>query len=120
MARREHRVADVAGAHALSSHCQFGCPITRVRELSNLVEIQGAREGVDTPFDPVDHLAEHMADIAGADSGKARGMEGLEGIGRVGLRYPIPPYGAQMDPAFGMAVSYPGGGKGKKAAGTGV
>lgn len=38
----------------------------------------------------------------------ARGIEGLEGIGRVGLRYPIPPYGSQMDPAFGMAVSYPG------------
>jgi len=42
----------------------------------------------------------------------ARGIEGLEGIGKVGLRYPIPPYGAQMDPSFGMAVSYPGGAKG--------
>jgi uncharacterized protein (DUF169 family) len=41
----------------------------------------------------------------------ARGVEGLEGIGKVGLRYPIPPYGAQMDPAMGMAVSYPGAGK---------
>ena len=38
-----------------------------------------------------------------------RGMEGLAGIGRVGLRYPIPPYGAQMAPSFGMAVSYTGG-----------
>jgi uncharacterized protein (DUF169 family) len=38
----------------------------------------------------------------------ARGIEGLEGIGKVGLRYPIPPYGSQMDPSFGMAVSYPG------------
>ncbi|MDP6390950.1 MAG: DUF169 domain-containing protein [Alphaproteobacteria bacterium] len=36
----------------------------------------------------------------------ARGIEGLEGIAKVGLRYPIPPYGAQMDPAEGMAVSY--------------
>lgn len=36
----------------------------------------------------------------------ARGVEGLEGIGRVGLRYPIPPYGAQMDPSEGMSVSY--------------
>lgn len=38
----------------------------------------------------------------------ARGIEGLQGIGKVGLRYPIPPYGSQMDPSFGMAVSYPG------------
>jgi len=37
----------------------------------------------------------------------ARGVEGLEGIGKVGLRYPIPPYGAHMDPALGMARSYP-------------
>ncbi|MDE0943406.1 MAG: DUF169 domain-containing protein [Alphaproteobacteria bacterium] len=37
-----------------------------------------------------------------------RGMEGLEGIGKVGLRYPIPPYGTQMDPTRGMSVSYPG------------
>jgi uncharacterized protein (DUF169 family) len=41
----------------------------------------------------------------------ARGVEGLEGIAKVGLRYPIPPYGSQMDPALGMAVSYGGGGK---------
>ena len=39
----------------------------------------------------------------------ARGIEGLEGIAKVGLRYPIPPYGSQMDPSFGMAVSYGGG-----------
>jgi len=37
-----------------------------------------------------------------------RGMEGLAGLGKVGLRYPIPPYGPQMDPASGMEVSYPG------------
>ncbi len=36
----------------------------------------------------------------------ARGIEGLEGIARNGLRYPIPPYGAHMDPALGMARSY--------------
>lgn len=41
----------------------------------------------------------------------ARGIEGLEGIGKVGLRYPIPPYGSQMDPALGMAASYPPGAK---------
>ncbi len=49
----------------------------------------------------------------------ARGIEGLEGLGRVGLRYPIPPYGAHMDPAMGLAASYPSGGasaaKGPKA-----
>ncbi len=38
----------------------------------------------------------------------ARGIEGLRGLGRVGLRYPIPPYGTQMDPAHGMSASYPG------------
>ena len=37
----------------------------------------------------------------------ARGIEGLEGIGRVGLRYPIPPYGSQMDPSLGMEVGEP-------------
>ena len=37
----------------------------------------------------------------------ARAVEGLEGLSRAGLRYPIPPYGAHMDPAFGMARSYP-------------
>ena len=39
----------------------------------------------------------------------ARCIEGLEALSKRGLRYPIPPYGAQMEPAFGMAVSYPGG-----------
>lgn len=37
-----------------------------------------------------------------------RGIEGLRQLGKVGLRYPIVPYGSQMDPAHGMAVSYPG------------
>ena len=36
----------------------------------------------------------------------ARGVEGLEGIGKVGLRYPIPPYGAHADPSEGMGASY--------------
>ena len=35
--------------------------------------------------------------------------EGVEGIGKVGLRFPIPPYGTQMDPTMGMGKSYPGG-----------
>lgn len=39
----------------------------------------------------------------------ARAVEGLEGLSRTGLRYPIPPYGAHMDPALGMARSYPPG-----------
>jgi uncharacterized protein (DUF169 family) len=38
----------------------------------------------------------------------ARGVEGLEGLSKVGIRFPIPPYGAQMDPTAGMEVSYPG------------
>lgn len=38
----------------------------------------------------------------------ARGIEGLEGLSKVGLRYPIPPYGAHMDPSHGMARSYSG------------
>jgi len=40
-----------------------------------------------------------------------RGVEGLEALARVGLRYPIPPYGAQQDPAEGMEVSYGAGAK---------
>ena len=35
-----------------------------------------------------------------------RGIEGLRALGKVGLRYPIPPYGTQMDPALGMSASY--------------
>ncbi len=35
-------------------------------------------------------------------------MEGREGLSKKGLRYPIPPYGAQMDAAAGLGVSYPG------------
>jgi uncharacterized protein (DUF169 family) len=44
-----------------------------------------------------------------------RGLEGLAGIGKVGLRYPIPPYGTQMDPAMGMGKSYPGGGAARQS-----
>ena len=36
----------------------------------------------------------------------ARGIEGMEGLSKSGLRYPIMPYGPQSDPAEGMAVSY--------------
>ena len=36
----------------------------------------------------------------------ARGIEGMEGLSRSGIRYPIMPYGPQADPADGMAVSY--------------
>ncbi len=36
----------------------------------------------------------------------ARGIEGLAGLSRAGLRYPIPPYGPQMDPSEGLGVSY--------------
>jgi hypothetical protein len=44
-----------------------------------------------------------------------RGIEGVEGIGKVGLRFPIPPYGTQMDPTMGMGKSYPGGAPGNTA-----
>ena len=36
----------------------------------------------------------------------ARGVEGLAGLSKVGLRYPIMPYGPQADPSEGMAASY--------------
>lgn len=36
----------------------------------------------------------------------ARGVEGLAGLAKVGLRYPIMPWGPQADPAEGMAKSY--------------
>ena len=36
----------------------------------------------------------------------ARGVEGLQGLSKAGLRYPIMPYGRQADPAEGMARSY--------------
>ncbi len=35
-----------------------------------------------------------------------RGIEGLEGIAKVGLRYPIVPFGPQADPSECMAKSY--------------
>ena len=35
-----------------------------------------------------------------------RAIEGMGQLGKNGLRYPFPPYGAAMDPAFGMAKSY--------------
>jgi len=36
----------------------------------------------------------------------ARAVEGLKGLAKAGLRYPIPPYGAFADPSEGMAKSY--------------
>ena len=38
----------------------------------------------------------------------ARGIEGLIGLSKAGLRYPIMPYGPQADPAAGMEKSYAG------------
>ena len=35
-----------------------------------------------------------------------RAVEGMGHLGKNGLRYPVPPYGAVMDPALGMAKSY--------------
>ena len=36
----------------------------------------------------------------------ARGIEGVEALSKSGLRYPIAPYGAHMDPSEGMGKSY--------------
>lgn len=36
----------------------------------------------------------------------ARGIEGLKGLAKAGLRYPILPYGVGQDPAEGLGVSY--------------
>ena len=38
----------------------------------------------------------------------ARAVEGLHGLSRAGLRYPIMPFGPQAEPAEGMAKSYAG------------
>ena len=38
----------------------------------------------------------------------ARAVEGLQGLSKAGLRYPIMPYGPQAEPAEGMAKSYGG------------
>ncbi len=37
-----------------------------------------------------------------------RGVTGLQGLSKAGLRYPIMPYGPQVEPAAGMAKSYAG------------
>lgn len=39
----------------------------------------------------------------------ARAVEGLEGLNKAGLRYPIMPYGTQNDPSAGLSRSYPKG-----------
>jgi len=46
----------------------------------------------------------------------ARGVQGLEGLDRAGLRYPIMPYGPQNDPAMGLSRSYPQRGSGQAPA----
>ena len=38
-------------------------------------------------------------------------IEGLRGLDRAGLRYPILPYGPQSDPGEGLAASYGGRGR---------
>jgi len=38
----------------------------------------------------------------------ARAVQGLQGLSKAGLRYPIMPYGPQAEPAEGMAKSYAG------------
>ena len=35
-----------------------------------------------------------------------RAVDGMHALAKNGLRYPIPPYGVQMDPSAGMGRSY--------------
>ncbi len=43
-----------------------------------------------------------------------KAIEGLQGLAKAGLKYPIPLWGAQADPSAGLAFSYPDGEKDKK------
>ncbi|MBK1658949.1 DUF169 domain-containing protein [Paracraurococcus ruber] len=47
---------------------------------------------------------EMLMAIRPADLQKA--VEGMRALARNGIRYPIPPYGVQMDPSAGMGASY--------------
>jgi uncharacterized protein (DUF169 family) len=46
--------------------------------------------------------------MACAPADLARAVEGLQGLSKAGLRYPIMPYGPQAEPGEGMAKSYAG------------
>src|SRR5689334_23213303 len=48
---------------------------------------------------------EMLMALSPADLGVA--VEGMKALAKNGLRYPIPPYGIQMDPSMGMGGSYP-------------
>lgn len=49
---------------------------------------------------------EMLMALSPADLRKA--VEGMQALAKNGLRYPIPPYGIQMDPSAGMGASYKG------------
>ena len=44
----------------------------------------------------------------------AKAIEGMQGLSKAGLRYPIPLWGAQADPSEGLGYSYPDKGKSDK------
>ncbi len=60
------------------------------------------------------HVADDEMVIALPPRYVPKAIEGLQGLAKSGLKYPIPLWGAQADPAAGLAFSYPDEGKGKK------
>ena len=52
------------------------------------------------------HVAEDELVAALPPSSLEKAIMGLRGLAAAGLRYPIPPYGAQVDPRAGLARSY--------------
>lgn len=53
------------------------------------------------------HVAEDELVMALPPHYLEKAIAGLKGLSAAGLRYPIPPYGAQVDPRAGLARSYP-------------
>ena len=53
------------------------------------------------------HVAEDELVMALPPDYLEKAITGLKGLSAAGLRYPIPPYGAQVDPRAGLARSYP-------------
>ena len=51
-------------------------------------------------------FSEHEMILTLSPEDFVRSVEGLEALGKVGLRYPVPPYGMQMDVCEGVGVSY--------------
>jgi uncharacterized protein (DUF169 family) len=60
------------------------------------------------------HVADDEMVIAMPPRYLPKAIEGLQGLGKAGLKYPIPLWGAQADPSAGLAFSYPDQSKDKK------